>query len=368
MRKLQLLTVLVLMFPAAMASSQPEVQIENMAPQPGSPGDTVKIHLVAQNQGSTGSTYEPVKVETGENISDLGRTSMKESFYLCGGCQKVATFYLKISENAVSGNYPIEFHLTSDGTGTVENAVIEVDGKPNPVVSAEDMEVKQGGETSFNLSVSNHGTDVSSDTVITLSNPDMSLSPSKIHLGPVNPGETKERTVDLDAGENLDNGPSKVDAAVEYRDGSENLNKQSSFSSLVLENAEIVVSQIDTEEAYIGSETRVMVELENTGAGEASKISSQLSCENANVKTSKAFVGSLDSDESVPTVYQVVPDSKKVGCDVKISYSDSGEEVTNESFVIEASRERTDILPIVGILAILTISGVYYWRRRNEES
>ena len=367
MRKLQLLTILVLMFPAAMASSQPEIQIENMTPQPSSPGDTVKVHLIAQNQGSTGSTYESVKVETGENISILGRTSMKESFYLCGGCQKVATFHLKISENAVSGSYPVEFHLTSEGTGTVENAVIDVDGQPNLVVSAENVEVKQGGETRFNLSISNHGTDVSSDTVITLSNPDMSFSPSKIHLGAVNPGETKQRSLELDAGEDLNSGPSTVNAAVEYRDGSENLNKQSSFSSLVLENAEIVVSQVDTEEAYIGSETRVMVELENTGAGEASKISSQLVCKNADLKSSKTFVGSLDSDESVPTVYQVVPDSKNVECGVKVSYSDSGEKVTNESFEIEASRETTDILPIVGIIAIITISGVYYWRRRDEE-
>lgn len=367
MRKLQLLTLLVLMFPAAMASSQPEIQIENITPQPGSPGDTVKVHLVAQNQGSTGSTYESVKVETGENISALGRTSMKESFYLCGGCQKVATFYLKISEDAVSGSYPVEFHLTSDGTGTVENAVIEVDGQPNLVVSAGNVEVEQGGETRFNLTVTNRGTDSSSETILTLDNPHMSFNPSKIYLGSLEPGETVRESVKLSAGEELEKGTSTVNADLEYRDETENVRKKSTLSAQVLQNAEITVSQIKVENAYIGSKTRVLAELENTGPGEAEKLSSKLSCKNAKVQGSKSFAGSLDSEESVPTVYQVIPSSDEVSCTLKTSYTDSKEEQVAQSFKISASRKKTDILPILGGLAFLLAGGLYYWRKRDQE-
>lgn len=367
MRKLLLLTILVLMLPATLASSQPEIQIESINPQPSSPGDTVKVHLVAQNQGSTGSTYQSPTVETSENISILGRTSLKESFYLCGGCQKVATFYLKISEDTTSGSYPIEFHLTSEETGIVENTVIEVDGKPNPIVSAKDIQVNQGGETRFDLTITNRGTDTSSETILTLGNPYMSFNPSKVYLGRLEPGETARKNVKLSAGEELDKGTATINADFEYRDETENIRKNSTISAQILPNAEITVSQIRAEDAYIGSKTRVMIELENTGPGEAEKLSSELSCENAEVQNSKAFAGSLDSEESVPTVYQVKPNSNEVKCTVKTSYVDSKEEHTNQSFEINASRKRTDMLPLLGGLAVLLVAGFYYWRKRDEE-
>lgn len=367
MRKLQIIAIIIVFSPLVTASSQPEIQVENVTPQPGSPGDTVKIQLLAQNQGSTGGEYEGIGVETGSSMTLLGRTSLDDSFYLCGGCQKTGTFYIKISENAVSGSYPIKFSLTNDETGIIKNSVIEVDGKPNPIVSAEDLEVKQGGETRFNVSVSNHGTDKSMETVLSLNNNDMSFSPSKANLGQIDAGETKEVPVGLDAGEDLSNGPSEIKAEIDYRDGSENLEKQSSFSALVLKDANMVVSQIDIDESEIGSETRVMIELENTGPGEASNISSELRCDKAAVQNSRAFAGSLDSDESIPTVYSVVPESETAECNIEVSYTDSVTDVTKTSFEISSSRERVSIYYIAVISSLIAISGIYYWRKRDSK-
>lgn len=353
--------------PAALAASEPGITIEKIDPQPVEPGESFTVHLIAQNDGTSRESFSSLGVETGEDIELLGRTSMKDRFDLCGGCQKTGKFYLKVSDNATSGSYPVEFHLDTGDTGVVENAVIEIDGNPNLFTTVNDLNVEQGGTTFFNLEITNTGTGAATQTTLTLENAQMSFSPSKTSLGKIRPGEKETREIELRASEDLKSGPSSIQTILEFRDDNKKLKEKSSVSAYILQNAELTVSQLDIGKAYIDRDTRVLVELENTGPGEAESLSTDLSCKNAEVQGSKAFVGSLDSEESVPTVYTVVPESSVSECTLEASYSDSSREKLEEKFEIDASREKTDVLPILGALVLILFSGAYYWKKREKE-
>jgi hypothetical protein len=367
MRKTAFFVLMFLITPAVLAASEPGITIEKIDPHPVEPGESFTVHLIAQNDGTSRESFSSLGVETGENIELLGRTSMKDRFDLCGGCQKTGTFYLQVSDDATSGSYPMEFHLNTGDIGIVENAVIEVDGKPDLFTTVNDLEVEQGGRTSFNLEITNTGTGAATQTTLTLENAQMGFSPSKISLGKIQPGEKVSREIELRASEDLKSGPSSIQIILEFSDDNRELKENSSVSAYILKNAELTVSQLDIGKAYIDRETRVMVELENTGPGEAESLSTDLSCKNAEVQGSKAFVGSLDSEESVPTVYTVIPQSSESECTLEASYSDSSREKLEKKFEIDASREKTDILPILGVLALIFVSGAYYWKKRERE-
>lgn len=368
MRKLLLLTLLVLMFPIVLASPQSEIQIENITPQPSSPGDTVKVHLVAQNQGTTDSTYDPVTVETSEKITLLGRTSLKESFYLCGGCQKVSTFYLKISENAVSGSHPVEFQLASDGTGIVEETVISVDGEPNIVVSIDEVKVGQGENTSFDLSIENTGTDTASDIVVETGGSGISVKPSSATFSSLEPGETEKKTLSLKVDDSLASGIHSLDVSTSYRDEEKRLSTTSTPSFEVMKESDLSVSSLKVRDATIGKETEAIVEVDNLGPGEAENIVSKLSCNGAQVGNGKAFIGQLDNEESVPMVFSLTPQSSKVDCQLDIGYRDSDEKNISEDFTFSANREPFPTVPAAVSVLILG-AGLYYWRKNkgNDE-
>lgn len=365
MRKIAALPVLLLFAPAVLSAAEPQVTIENIHPQPAVPGDTVKISILAQNQGTSEATFGPIRTVTGKNVELLGQTAMNTSFTLCGGCQKTGMFYFKVSGDAVSGSRPVEFHLSSQDMGVVENAILDIDGQPDLMTTVEGLEVKQGKGEEFVLQLENIGTDNALQTTAELQHEHASFKPTKIHFGEIAPGETVNSTVIINTTDEIQSGPRQIKVDLAYRDGSRNLESTSTVTASVLEDSEITVSGVEAEDAAIGKPSRILVELENLGPGEASSLVSKLSCQRARVLYSKNFVGSLDAEESVPMVYTVIPEAKDVSCDIEVSYTDATGERMKESFDIRASRNNAGVL-LLAAAATAILAGAYYWKRRES--
>ncbi|QKQ98237.1 hypothetical protein GKQ38_01740 [Candidatus Nanohaloarchaea archaeon] len=363
--KVVLITSLLL---AVSSSAMASTTISDISKAKVKPGNTFTVQATIHNSEYESATYKPLTLNLPEgfkviNQPDEGLTE------LCADCSVERTFKIKVEEGTASGTYKIDLEPDSSyntGFGQEETFSIVVDGEPNLFISINTTGIVQGKDSEASLKIRNTGTDTASQISVTFSMPSTSFDPSKMYLGSLRPEETAVKNISIRTSDAISSGTHDIQITSEYRDESRKDVEKASSSVYIQENAEITVSQIQTEEAYMGSDTRVMVELENTGPGEAEKLSSKLSCKNAKVQDSKAFAGSLDSGESVPTVYQVIPNSGEVNCTVEISYTDSKEEQATQSFEISASRKRTDKIPILGVLAVLLVGGTYYWRKKQE--
>lgn len=365
-KKVFLLTLIVL---TVSGSAMASTTVSDISKSKVTPGNTFTVQATIDNTENEPKTYKPLTLDLPNGFEVINQP--KEGLTgLCAFCKVERTFKIKAKNEVASGTYQIDLEPDSSydtGFGQEETFSIVVDGEPDLFISMNTTEVVQGKDSEALLEIRNTGTDTASQTSVMISMPETSFDPSKMYLGSLRPGETVVKNISIRTSDSISSGAHNIQITSEYRDEGRKVEKKASSSVYIQEDAEITVSQIQTEDAYIGSETRVMVELENTGPGEAEKISSNLSCENSEVQDSKAFAGSLDSEESVPTVYQVIPNSDEAICTAKINYTDSTEEKVTKSFEISASQKRTDMIPILGGVAILLIGGTYYWRRRDQE-
>jgi len=355
-----------ILFFLGIVSAQPvtEIQVQDQSPAIVEPGETVEMSVVVANNGDSEEDYQSLDVETVDGVSYRGTTSnYKDGFSLCGGCQTIGTIYLKVSNDASSGSYPVDLNLESaDSTGVVEKTVLEVDGAPELVLKG-DGSVMQGGSSQINLELENTGKDLASQVTASLSHPLISFQPSKVDFGSLETGESIENTVEINTDEDLESGPETVPVTLSYTEGTR-ITENTSVPIDVLKDVKLVVSQIESD-GVIGSESRLMIELENTGESKAEGIKSKIECEDSSVTDSESFVGSLDSDENIPTVYHVMPEKEKVECTLTTTYKGENEKTLEESFEISAENENP-VLPGLTVLLVLIVS-LLYWRRRSKE-
>lgn len=346
-----------------------KIQVRDINPRPAEPGDTVKIDLLVANEGDVEGNYVPIDVETVDGIKYRGTTSnFNEKFSLCTGCQMVGTLYLKVEENATSGTYPIDIVVSDGEVGIVEKATLEVDGTPNVVLTTpESNEVQLGEENKINLSLKNVGTDEASEIVASLQNDLVSIQPSQVVVKELAPGESTTEIVSLKIDEDLRSGIQKLRFSLTYKDESRSIQKNSTVSVTVLEKARLALSNLNIKSSVMGQSTGAIVEIENLGPGEAKTIESELSCEGADVSSSKAFVGQLDEDESVPMVFDLTPQSSQVNCDLTVNYIDSAERKVLQSFSFTAEGRA---FPLGTVVVIILVAGgiiFYYWGKREGD-
>lgn len=280
----------------------------------------------------------------------------------------VGTLYLKVEENASSGTYPVDITVSDGEVGIVEKATLEVDGTPNIVLTtSESNEIQPGERSKVNLSLKNVGTDKASEIVLGLKNEFVSIQPSQIVIKELAPGESITENVSIKIDEDLKSGVQKLHFSLAYKDESTSIQKNSTVSLTALERADLALSDLNVKNPVRGQTTSAIVEIENLGPGEARRIESELSCEEADVSSRKAFVGQLDEGESVPMVFDLTPQSSKVNCDLTVNYIDSAERTISQSFSFTAER-RAFPLGTVAVI-VLIASGIifYYWRKREGD-
>ncbi len=367
MKKLVMVAILVLLSSFAAASVQPDITLEKIDPQPASPGDTVKMYVVVSNDGSDGATFEPLEVETVENVNFIGTTSdFAKEFSLCSGCQKTGTLTFRVSPDAFSGEYPVDVRVWREDFGIVGKFEINVDGTPNLVVNAEEFRVAPGENTTKKLTVRNIGTDTASQVTVRSGDDSITLGPSETVFDSIPPGEEKKREIRLKADKNTESGTRNLELELSYRD--ENTEKSSSktISGEVLEKAEIAISDFSVENKVAGKQTTLTVQLENLGPGEAERIVSEIKCENAEVSSAKSFVGQLGDEESVPVTFSITPRAGDVRCTLTTDYTAGTRMQLQDSFNFSAERKQSFILPVLAAI-LVAAAGFYYWRKRRDD-
>lgn len=369
MRKhLVLAAALIIGTSAVAAEKEINIGVQDVDPVPAEPGDTVEIYISVSNDGSTEAVIDPLEVETVEGMEFIGTTSnFRNSFNLCGGCQKVGDLYLKVSEDTESGSYPVDITAKSGDVGAVEKTNLRVDGKPELVFNAKTGDIVPGKSFEMNLSIQNAGTDVASGVIVRPSREGFSFSPSEISVGNIPPGETKSIILDGEVDRNVDAGIQTIPMDVSFRDDSTDKTKSAKLPVKVLESAELAIADFDTAETVRGQKTTVTLEIENLGPGEAERIVSWLECEGADVGSGKSFVGKLGKDESVPVTFEVTPTQEDVSCSVKTSYTDNTRVNIEESFNFQSTSSNSPLPIVIGVLIVLGIAGVYWRKRRKNE-
>lgn len=364
MRKALIIFLVILLLGTVFAQSQTEVQIQEKNPSFPGPGDTLKLGVVVSNEGTSDKNYRPLEVETVEGITYTGTTSnFAEDFSLCGGCQTTGTLYFNIGEDTESGAYPVDLRALGDeGNGIVEKTEIEVDGSPNLILNS-DAEVMQGETSKSKINIENTGTEKASQLSVALRHPSISFNSSKIVFGVLDPGESETASLEMGVDQDLNSGPESIETFLEHTEDGVKTVENSSISIDILKDVNLAISQIESD-AETSSESRLMVELENIGSSQAQRISTDLKCQNAVVKDGQDFVGSLDAEESVPTVYSVKPESETSDCTFEATYTGESRQTLEESFELNSDNSRPFILYIV-ILLVLTGGLLYsrsYWK------
>ncbi len=362
--------VFLLLIPAVFSIAEPGMVVEKITPQPADPGETVSVNVITRNTRETSYDFNPVEVETPEKIEFLGRSSKEEPFNLCENCQRAETFYFKVLENANSGKYPILFYFTTvEGNGIKKNISLEVDGTPKIVILPKETKISPGNKLNFSLNLKNAGADTASNLVVDLSGKDaFSIQPSYLTLGSLEPGEEILQHLSLKADKSLDAGLYNFEIISNYRDEDRSINDSSKISIEVLEKAETVISDLKIDDLVQGKETEAVVEVENLGPGEAEKIISQFSCQGAEVTNNKSFIGQLDEDESVPTLFRLTPKDSQIKCTLDLSYEDNRKRSTSETFVRSVDNSPFPVVTVLGIGLLLGIGAIYYWKKRKERS
>lgn len=348
------------------AETSTKIQVQDQNPSIAEPGDTVKAVVIVSNDGNSIGAYDPVEVETVSEIEYTGTTSnLGQNFSLCGGCQTIGTLYFNIEENASSGTYPFDIEVqNSEGFGVVEKSVIEVDGSSNLILTG-NADVKQGESTLLELKLENTGSDVAKQTSTTLRHPLIGFNSSKVSFGSLEPRESNRKSVLLNTDEEIGSGPESINSILEYKEDGKSFSRNSSVSLNILKDSELVISNFESE-AEVNSDSRLMIELENVGSSEVEGINSKLDCKEASVIDGESFVGSLESDESVPTVYSISPIKEEVTCNINVNYTGENQKTFEESLKINAEKS-SSILPPVFITGLLIFLAVVYRKKSNKE-
>ncbi|MDY6765747.1 MAG: CARDB domain-containing protein [Candidatus Nanohaloarchaea archaeon] len=364
------LAAAILLFGGVAAGNvEPGVTVESFSPHPAEPGDTVRMHVTVSNAGDTTTTFAPVGVETVAGIQVIGTTdAIGSSITLCGGCQRVGTVRLKVDEDAVSGTYPVAVQLaTPGGDGVVETAELEVDGTPNLVVSAPQIETVPGENVTAAVTVRNIGADTASQTVVELAAEAIAMQPSPVEFGRIAPGTAVTRTVRFTVDESFSNGIRQVGLDTSYRDESVTHTGEASVTLDVLQRADVVLSEVAADGATVGSVTDITATVENLGPGEAERIVAELACGGtATVLSGRSFVGQLDDEESVPVTFTLRPTTPQPGCDITVQYTDADRQSLTESFTFPAAEQQVSPV-LLGAAAVAVLAVILYWRRTRKQ-
>jgi len=329
------------------------------------PGGEFTVKATISNPEIEEATYKPLKLDLPEGLKVVDRPEqgLKQ---LCGSCTDERVFKVKADSDISSGTYKIKIEPDqsySEGYGQEEQFTVTVDGHANLVVKLGRPEIEQGGQAQALLEVENIGTDTASEVVIEPRNSEISFQPGKITVDEIREGKTYTENMSLNLDESLPSGIHETAIDVYYKDETQQKTSNSKASIETLEKSDIVISSTEIEKAVKGEKTDMVIELENQGPGEAENVSTKLQCNNASVKSDKAFMGQLAEDESVPAVYELTPQKQDLECNIQISYQDSQKKQVTETITITAEERPLPVIPVTAVIGLTVLVGVYAFRR-----
>jgi len=351
------------------------VVAEEISPEPVEPGQdvTVKIRLINEG-GESGEDVSlklnagyPFFIKTESNNFENKRT-------LCVGCSIDNTYYLVVDANAKSGLYPLDFEIYEGDViyKPSDTINIKVVGKPDIILETKTIEsnVSSGDKFIINFDAKNIGTGIARNIKITPQSDNILMLGSNINLiNEINPNKTVSFNSEFIVKESLEPDTYKFPIKLEYVD-EQGASYETSFDIgiNVLDRADISFQSIKITPTVptIADDVHMEGIIENTGKGDANKVTVELISQNG--KVYKAFIGQLKADDDSPFYFDVKPES--IGMQtatLRVSYYDDfGFHTYDTSIDKEVQKPTSKIITII-IIILIVLAGIGYFYYKKKK-
>ncbi|ABE51842.1 COG1361 S-layer family protein [Methanococcoides burtonii] len=357
--------------PLASSSSVNGIVVTTLetTPQLVEPGNDVTVKIRISNEGV--QTIDDFVVKLDANYpfylkSESNNFNQKRT--LSVGSSIDNTYYLIVDTDAKSGIYQLEFEIHVDDVilkPSDNNVYIKVVGKPDLTLKTNINSTLSPGETfPLQIEVQNVGTGIAKNIKIIPRSDDILMLGSNLKvIKNVEPNDNSSIECNFIVKDSLDPDSYKFPIDLEYLDEQGNYYSDSYYVGInVLNKADIGIQNIKIEPSQITplDEIHIQGMVENTGKGDAKNVIVELISEDEN---HKSFIGQLKSDDDAPFYFDLSPESAgSKEFNINITYNDDfGPHRIDNTIEIEVNRPKTNIALILGFLALIAVSIVYYF-------
>jgi hypothetical protein len=349
--------------------------LEEVTPEPVEPGQYVTVKIRIINEG--GEAAEDVSVKLNYDSPFFLKTTSddpEKTKDLCIGCSMDNTYYLIVDADAKSGLYPLTFEISYEDVIVKPSETIDIKivGKPDILLQTTntDTNVTSGEKFNLEIQVDNIGTGIARNIKIIPNSENIMMLGSNVNLvTEILPDQTKTLTSEFIIKESLEPDTYKFPITLEYVDEQGNSYTESFDIGInVLNKADIGIQSIKINPTNPTLLDQVHLEgiLENTGKGEANKVTIELITEN---KKYQAFVGQLKADDDAPFYFDAKPETVGINtAKLKISYYDDfGYHEIETTLEKEVQRPKNNLITIIIILAIAG-AGIWYFLHKRKKA
>jgi len=383
MKKILLILLILLLVPIANASINYLVT-ESV---PVYPGDTTFVYVPIKNQGFGTNLYDVSVKLVPKDTASSGAVTMLNDVDFLGtinnwGDERTAKFRIYINPDAVEGDYFFDVHVTSRGkdssaqsTTILKDRILTIEGIPTVILFNSTLEIVE--PMSINeetIWLKNQGTGTLENAVVEigLGNDGMKSAFSilgggtQFSIGSLKPGDEVEITfnfaVDIAARPGVYNIPVKIT-------GQNNYSSQDYIGLVVAGTTDFEISYQETVGTFSVNVANVGV---NTGSAVTVSLPKQ---ENfAIAGSSSAVIGNLNPGDYTSAIFQITKKGAGNILEVDIQYTDTSGKRHKESkeLIVDptSAGTRTGSSQSGGIsfttwMIVLLVCIVMYWQRRK---
>jgi len=383
MKKILLILLILLLVPIANASINYLVT-ESV---PVYPGDTTFVYVPIKNQGFGTNLYDVSVKLVPKDTASSGAVTMLNDVDFLGtinnwGDERTAKFRIYINPDAVEGDYFFDVHVTSRGkdssaqsTTILKDRILTIEGIPTVILFNSTLEIVE--PMSINeetIWLKNQGTGTLENAVVEigLGNDGMKSAFSilgggtQFSIGSLKPGDEVEITfnfaVDIAARPGVYNIPVKIT-------GQNNYSSQDYIGLVVAGTTDFEISYQETVGTFSVNVANVGV---NTGSAVTVSLPKQ---ENfAIAGSSSAVIGNLNPGDYTSAIFQITKKGAGNILEVDIQYTDTSGKRHKESkeLIVDptSAGTRTGSSQSGGIsfttwMILLLVCIVMYWQRRK---
>lgn len=368
------LTVMIMLPMGAAQTNGLEIQKKTAEPEPLRIGEYATIWFSVYNADDTAAENVTVSIEDQFPFSVKPDADRQWRFHEIDAGETYSFHTtVKVDSAALEGSEVLELWSSIGDTGNRRSHQISF-----PIRVADTSLIVQ--DVAFPETVEPNSQQTMAITVENLAdtrfrNIDVSLQPpnggeiavmdsSRRRIPAMDGGEQATVSFTLGTSEQARDGVTAIPISLRYEDiRGQLLNTTESTGVMISGTPDLVLSRFQPDDPMIGKETRVLAEIENIGTAEADQIETMLSCDGATVQQDRAFVGSLDEDESFPTEFLIRPQNRSVICTTEFDSAtlDQHEEAVRFS-ASPAARDRETVIAGAILIAVL-VTGIVLWRR-----
>jgi hypothetical protein len=384
MKKILLILLILLLVPIASASINYLVT-ESV---PVYPGDTTFVYVPIKNQGFGTNSYDVSVKLVPKDTASSGAVTMLNDVDLLGtidnwGAERTAKFRIYINPDTVEGDYYFDVHITSRGTDSstpsttmLKDRILTIKGIPTIILLNSTLEIVE--PMSINeetIWLKNQGTGTIENAVVEigLGNEGMKSAFSilgggtQFSIGSLKPGDEVEITfnfaVDIAARPGVYNIPVKITSQNNY-------SSQDYIGLVVAGTTDFDISYQETVGAF-------SVNVANVGVNTASAVTVSLpKQENFAISgSSSAVIGILNPGDYTSAIFQITKKGAGDILEVEIQYTDTSGKRHKESkeLIVDptSAGTRTGSSPNSGSInlttwmIVLLVCIIMYWQRRK---